>query len=402
MSQQSPVQFQLSASSTFSELAELSPLTVGSSEVLGFLKKLSEKLLRSPEFKPFPEIIALGFWLRDSQVRIWLDMLAKESEGAIIKPVGCVVHYTPNNVDSMFMYSWVCSLLVGNNNIVRLGSADSQAKSLLLEVLTSLFKQAEFSAIAQRNMFIQFDKQSSLNKDLALFADARMLWGGDESVRAIREFSTKPRCRDISFADRYSATIIDVDDNEPALLDKTAQLLWHDTKAHNQLACSSPRVIYWMGSETSLLAFSQRLNAIAQKSDSSEQRKTGQSRCNEHLVVAQLLQMQGIAGRSLINERVCVLSMPSVSAEAMAQHSGDGLFYAVKINSVEALRSQLPDSVQTLTYWGVAKDQLLKLLAEPSIQGVDRCVSLGKALSFTPEWDGYRLFTLLTRHINLD
>ncbi|GGF52285.1 acyl-CoA reductase [Alteromonas lipolytica] len=403
MNQSTGIQYQLSAAKTPQDVSNASLLGVGSDVVIAFLQALSARLLKSPQMKPYPDIIALGFWLRDAQVNQWLNQLRPHNANVLIKPVGCVVHYTPNNVDSMFMYSWICALLAGNNNIVRLGSGQSEAKRLLLTTVEALFAEPAFHAVAERNMLLYFDKTSPLNAELAALADARMLWGGDESVQRIREFAAKPRCRDISFADRYSATVIDPGaESESAQLEKAAALLWQDSKAHHQLACSSPRVIFWLGDDDSLRQFAALLNSQAEQQDSAPERLVGQSRANEHLITAQLLQMQGKADAPLCNKRVCLLPVHTLNDALLAQHNGDGLFYVKSINNLAALQNELPAKVQTLTYWGVEQGALLKLLADPSIQGVDRCVSIGKALTFAPDWDGYRLFTDLTRYVHLD
>ncbi|MBR9791068.1 MAG: hypothetical protein GYB58_04870 [Gammaproteobacteria bacterium] len=404
MTQPTHIEYQLSAAQTPQQVSSMDLPGIGSPVVVRFLQALSERLLKSPEVKPFAELIALGFWLRDSKLSQWLNMLKPDNPKAIIKPVGCVVHYTPNNVDTMFMYSWICALLAGNNNIVRLGSSESAAKSLLLNILKALFAEPEFHPIAARNMLLYFAKSSPLNAELAGLADARMLWGGDESINNIRQFVSKPRCRDISFADRYSVAVMHPGDTaqQPSALEKAAQLLWQDTKAHHQLACSSPRVIFWLGDQTSLTAFAGVLNAQAKHQDTAPEHLNGQSRTNEHLITAQYLQMQGKASAPLCNERVCLLPVTQIDEDMLAQHGGDGLYFVKPLASLDELGAELPARVQTLTYWGIEQDALLKLLMDPSIQGVDRCVSVGKALTFAPDWDGYRLFTALTRYVYLD
>jgi hypothetical protein len=59
------------------------------------------------------------------------------------------------------------------------------------------------------------------------------------------------------------------------------------------------------------------------------------------------------------------------------------------------------DKLQTLSYWKIEKHSLLKLAQNPSIKGMDRIVPVGQALEFTPDWDGYRLLTDLSRHITV-
>ena len=46
-------------------------------------------------------------------------------------------------------------------------------------------------------------------KEFSSICDGRMIWGGDETIKTIRKFETKPKNRDITFADRYSMALID-------------------------------------------------------------------------------------------------------------------------------------------------------------------------------------------------
>jgi hypothetical protein len=45
---------------------------------------------------------------------------------------------------------------------------------------------------------------------------------------------------------------------------------------------------------------------------------------------------------------------------------------------------------------------LLKLIENPSIQGIDRVVPVGQALDFSPTWDGYDLLAQLSRSVIME
>ncbi|SHG05663.1 Acyl-CoA reductase (LuxC) [Marisediminitalea aggregata] len=389
------------ATLSLDDLLTQPPMPVASQSILNFIQALSDTLLKDPACRAFPDVVALGFWLRDGNIKRLVKQINSSAQQALIKPVGTVVHYTPNNVDTMFLYSWVCALLMGNRNVVRLGSADSPAKQMLLTCLERLFSLPEHADIAFRNLFVQGAKSDESNHALAQVADARVLWGGDDSVLSIKQYQAKPRCRDISFADRYSAVVINGDElTDGEQLNTLCELLWQDAKPYAQQACSSPRVLFWLGDKSLQGEFARLLNeqAIGQDTAPSD----GISRVNEHLVMSQWLQCQSLADAPLVMNRVSVIPVHQINAQMMEMHCGDALFLMRTLDTLNDLADCLPARVQTLTYWGVERDALLKLLAEPSIQGVDRCVSVGKALTFSPEWDGYRLLVSLSRYVQLD
>ena len=372
-------------------LLSLSPLSVFTPAILTFIEDLSACLLKDPQCKNVPELVALGFWLRRANI---LYMLARDPSG-VSKALGTVIHFTPANVDTMFVYSWVCSLLMGNNNIVRVASAESQAKSVLLALLDRVMGQAEHTEIAKRNAFVTYAKTSDCGVELSLQADARVIWGGDDSVNAIRALACKPRCRDITFADRYSAALINgktLDSEEE--IAKLASLLWKDTEPYAQQACSSPRVIYWLGDAGLQQKVFEQIDALAQS------KEIATNQLNNHLVTSQLLQSQGGAALPLVMNAICAVSVSSLNQKILAWHSGSGLFLVYQINSVEELAALVDDKLQTLSYWGVDRDSLLKLAQNPSIQGIDRIVPTGQALDFSTEWDGYALLMQLSRRIS--
>jgi hypothetical protein len=369
-----------------------SPLSVFDPNILSFIQSLSTCLLKDPLAKQLPELVALGFWLRSANI---FTIVAKSSDG-VKKALGTVMHFTPANVDTMFVYSWVCSLLMGNNNIVRVASAESQTKDVLLELLDRVMSQVEHTDIAKRNAFVTYAKESDCSATLSMQADARVIWGGDDSVNAIRALPCKPRCRDISFADRYSAALINGGALDPEEgVAKLARLLWKDTEPHAQQACSSPRVVYWLGDAALQQKVFEQIDTLAMS------KEMVANQLNNHLVTSQLLQSEGATAKPLVQNRICALPISSLNEKMLQWHSGSGLFLVYQLDSVEQLAALVDDKLQTLSYWEVEKDSLLKLAQSPSIKGIDRIVKVGQALDFATNWDGYELFSQLSRKIEV-
>ena len=51
---------------------------------------------------------------------------------------------------------------------------------------------------------------------------------------------------------------------------------------------------------------------------------------------------------------------------------------------------------------GFDKDDIARLLENSPASGIYRVVPLGKTLDFSVLWDGYNLFSELTREVNID
>jgi len=370
----------------------LSPLASCNALTLAFVQSLSDCLLKSEQAKSLPELVALGFWLRRANIK----KIISQQTDVINKALGTVIHFTPTNVDTMFVYSWVCSLIMGNNNIVRVASSDSATKNTLLNELNRLYALVEYNDIAQRNIFVTYPKASQNSAELSLLADARVIWGGDASVNIIRALPTQPRCRDICFADRYSAALINGEQlNEQQQVSELATLLWRDTQPHAQQACSSPRVVFWLGNTAFQKSFFEQINQLARQQNAEPQK------LNNHLVVSQMMQSTGLALHPLVQEYICALPVEALREEFLEWHLGNGLFLIKYLTNLEEIADSIDNKLQTLSYWGLTRKKMLKLVSEPSIKGLDRIVPVGQALEFTPDWDGYRLLTDLSRHITV-
>jgi hypothetical protein len=340
-----------------------------------------------------PELTALGFWLRESHLR-QLQRTNSQRADLVARPLGLVMHFTPANVDTMFVYSWACSLLAGNNNLVRLASQAAPVKDLLLGVLNDLFLLPEFESIARRNLFVSYPKGSQTNKDFSLQADARVIWGGDESVEAIRNLPCKPRCRDIPFADRYSAAVINGNEITPNDLDALAERLWRDIKPYQQMACSSPRVIFWHGATDCQDTLWNKMSAVAQEDTLHE------SRSMEHLVSAQWLQAGGNSEAGAVIGPMSVVPLVRFRPAFMDVHPGQQLCYLVPLSDLNGL-DVLDGRCQTLVHWGMAVSDLVQWIESSSSPAIDRIVPLGQALEFSMVWDGMDLLNELSQLVTV-
>mgnify|MGYP001770660389 CR=1 FL=1 len=356
---------------------------------LAFCRDLSNALLRHPKAREHPELVALGFWLRDSHLRQLQQKSGTDSPGLVRRPLGLVLHFAPANVDTLFVYSWVCSLLMGNSNVVRLSSQASVVTGLLLDVLNELFSRPEHTGLAEQNSFVNFPHDDPAASSLSLQAHARVIWGGDDAVQAIRRLPCGPRCRDIPFTDRYSAAVINGDGLDSSNLQSLAERLWRDVHTYSQMACSSPRILFWLGSTLHREALWSAVGDLA-GGEAWEM-----ARLNEHLVVSQWLEAAGASEAPAQLGQFSVLPLSGFFPEALKNHPGQGLCYLCEIDELTDV-TILDDRCQTLGYWGVEREQLLNVLETAPIRGLERIVPIGSALEFSPWWDGMDLFAHLS------
>lgn len=57
--------------------------------------------------------------------------------------------------------------------------------------------------------------------------------------------------------------------------------------------------------------------------------------------------------------------------------------------------------VQTLTYFGVSREELTSFVQQNRVRGIDRIVPVGEAMDIGLIWDGYDLIRTLSRICNV-
>ena len=55
---------------------------------------------------------------------------------------------------------------------------------------------------------VKYSTNDDFTKHLSSICDGRLIWGGNETIKKIREFPVKEISRDLSFADRNSFCVL--------------------------------------------------------------------------------------------------------------------------------------------------------------------------------------------------
>lgn len=382
------------------------PLSVNDPTIRAFLAALSQRLLTAANCRGHSEIIALGFWLRPANL---IPLIAKATSASTPShklPLGLVVHYAPQNVDTLFVYSWVCALLMGNTNIIRLSSSQSQTQRIIMDHIEELLNDPVHLQIAQRNLFVQFSRDAAIGRTISKAADARVIWGGDDSVTAIRNLPCKPRCRDICFADRHSAAIVNGHSLTSDQIPDLAKKLWRDMEPFNQQACSSPRIIYWLGKNDYVGQLVNTIDLLAMENTDDATNPSDNNR------LEQLVHQQYVAGylsnfsthdakitqlNSINTIELPQTTKPIWLNKLLEEHPGCRSLFLIQIEDTSSLTHLLDAKTQTLTHFGFDEPALLEIASNQHLPGVDRIVPVGNALTFDPTWDGFELLTHLSR-----
>ena len=226
----------------------LRPLRPFAPEALDFLSALSAALLKDREAKAYPDVITFAYFCRKAHLARLQEEDAGQLDGRLGR--GVVFHIAPSNVPIHFAYSLAAALLSGNGSIVKASSRDFPQTRIVCRAMEKLLAE-EFPALAPYVCVVTYPREAQdVTERYSAHCDARVILGGDETVRRVREAAVPPRAVEVAFADRYSLVCIRPEAVLALSADELERLVkdfYNDTYLTDQNACTSPRLIYWAG-----------------------------------------------------------------------------------------------------------------------------------------------------------
>ena len=311
------------------------------------------------------------------------------------------LHFAPGNVDTIFLYSAMLSVLAGNVTVVRVSSRASPQIELLTRVLNAVLQDPAFSAVAARIRIVRYAHDAAVTAALSAACDLRVIWGGDASVREIRAFPLSPRARDLPFPDRWSLSVIDAGAlTAPDVdLSAVARAFANDAYWFGQMACSSPRLVLWHGDAAQAQAAARIFWPEVQRQAQSFAPGMQAVQFMDKLVAQCSAAIDGTAQhiRQTGGNLVSVAGMdPLRLPESALLHIGGGLFWEAHLPDLHALTPLLDRRSQTISSFGMGTQTWTDWVQQEAAL-IDRIVPLGQALQFDTVWDGQDLLRDFTR-----
>lgn len=367
-------------------------------EILDFLNDVSRTIMGMKEAKAYPDVITLGFWMRKASV-LNLKKRFERNDGNLHVGRGLAFHIAPSNVPVNYAYSLITGLLTGNANIVRVPSKDFPQVGIINKAICESL--SKFNRVRDYICLIRYERNKEINDCLSALADVRIVWGGDRTIAELRESPLAPRAGEITFADRYSLAVIDSDvylklpDRK-----KTAEDFYNDTYLTDQNACTSPRIIVWLGSrkEEAKREFWPALHEVVrEKYEFQPIMGINKLTSSYLLAVAQ----PGVKIEEQEDNYIVRLKIPKIADGIMEWKDNSGYFLEYDCDDILDLRSLCDDAhCQTIGFMG-ERERIFPLLRS-GIKGIDRIVPIGKTMDFDLIWDGYDLSERLTRTISIN
>jgi hypothetical protein len=388
-------------------LVEASTLPPFDPVVIDFIDAVSKSVLLDDAMSRMPEMAAVAHWMRKGHISELHEEFKAKRGIRIWLARGVTLHFAPSNVDSIFLYSWFLSMLVGNANIVRLSRRRGNEIALLLNKINLVLQQERFHPLLMRSLILAYDHEDEVTEALSRACQLRVIWGGDESVRRLRTIPMNPLGVDVVFGSRFSLALI----NASAILAangkqmrQVAERFCNDAYWFDQMACSSPRLVVWVGEQGNCNHAKQIFWLEVQAEVAKRSIQYAEIVGVNKLVTVYVSAGLGMSDQVEANPTGCVTRVHLTGDAGPAYRDlecGGGLFFESEIPHLDNLPGLLNERDQTLSYFGFERDEIRNFASLLPARAIDRIVPIGSALSFSTVWDGMDLLQTFSREIDL-
>lgn len=367
--------------------------------VTDFLNDLSKVLMANQDARAFSDVVTFAFWIRKSATARLREQFDKKDENIRLGR-GVAFHIAPSNVPVNYAYSLAAGLLTGNANLVRVPSKEFEQVRIINRAINDTLNMETHAEMRDYICLVRYDRSREVNDLLSELSDTRVIWGGDETIAELRKSPLGPRANEITFADRFSIAMID-SDCYLARMDqqKIAEGFYNDTYLTDQNACTSPRMVVWLGTQPAKAKeiFWNNLHMLVREKYAFQPIQGVNKLTGGFLLAAAHEGVKIVSGPDNLIVRVQV---PNLFNNLMEFKDNSGYFFEYDCNDILALKNLCDDlRCQTVAYIGDRK--MFIPLLESGVKGIDRIVPVGQTMDFSFIWDGYNLYERLTRTVRI-
>lgn len=364
---------------------------------LSFLSDLANEIKRDKNAVKYPDLIYLMYWCCKQ-----IKLIKSEEKKFLAMGRGLAFHVCPSNVPTNFIYSFLFGLLSGNSNIVKIPNKNFTEKNIALSILKNLLNKKIYRIFKETNQFIEYSSKDEITKELSSVCDVRIIWGGDKTINEVRRNWIPEKSIDITFTDRYSFSVININklkkENEKKL-HLIAKNFFYDGYIMNQKACNSPHFVFWLGKKDLELQnkFWKKLNEVVENKFKFDEVQAVEKYTN---LLSNIIKHKSFSKIKFFkNNNIFVLSSDKKIDQIENIRGVNGTFFQKNINKLSDLKDYISKKCQTITYYGLKKEEFKDFMLKNNLFGVDRLVPIGSSLEIDLIWDGYDVIKSLSREV---
>jgi hypothetical protein len=282
---------------------------------------------------------------------------------------------------------------------VRLPGKDFEQVSIITDAVNDLLAD-KHATLTPYICFVKYPPDKELHDCFSGICDVRVVWGGDSTINELRQSPLKPRAKELTFADRYSIAVINTDEyNNAEDKMKVAQDFYNDTYFSDQNACTSPRIVFWLGNnkEEAKKVFWANINSLAkEKYELAPVQTVGKLAALFKAAAAKPVTFVKSGDNYVTRINTC-----DVDNALMLFKYNSGFFFEHDLDDLSGILPVCGERMQTLTYYGLPEIEISAFIRAHKPKGIDRAVPMGKSMDFSLVWDGFDLIYELSREISL-
>jgi hypothetical protein len=367
-----------------------------------FIADLSLELSKIKSVKEYPDIKTLSFWCRRQNIKSLKNKFYSTNNDYRIG-VGLVFHITPSNIPTNFAYSLLFGLLSGNSNIIKIPSKKFSQIDIICDCIKKVLKKKKYLIIQNKIKIVRYSNKDQYTKKISAVCDARLIWGGNNSINNIRNFRLKERSIDIAFSDRFSFCAIngkEILKLNTYELNRLIEKFYNDTFLVDQNACSSPHLIIWLNDHLCKARdfFWKTLNHYISK----KYYQPEIASIDKYSKLCEdILNLNDIKSYRSFSNSIYVITLKNLNSKTSTLRGKWGYFYEYGTDNLKDMLKFINKDCQTLSYFGLSKSKLKELIVKNNTFGVDRIVPIGQTLDMNLTWDGYDLNRILSRIVDI-
>ncbi len=381
------------------------PFEIFNKDVINFLSKLSknliDKALKNEDFRDFR---GFGFWVREVNL---INLRNSRNDIKYRVGRGVVLHIAPSNIAANSLYTLAFGLLSGCPSIIRLSNTNISELKSIMKLINTILENNALSQLSNKISLINYEHDDNINSYFSSLVDSRIIWGGDETIQNFKSYQTSSHCLDIVFPNKVSSSILSsewlLSSDSDEIVNK-ADLYARDIGLFSQMACSSPKSLIILKDNKSciqklLLDFFNKCDlSLSKKNWLADNHSLNNFKSSIDILI-KLPNFKCI----FKGTNLSVFSSDKRDFNKINQFpTKDSCIFISVVDSIEEAINLLPKNNQTVVCIGLKKEVKEKLVEEAILNGSNRFVSPGNALSMNLYWDGYDIISLLSKLISFN
>lgn len=301
----------------------------------------------------------------------------------LVKPLGQIGLWLPNNVSLLGPLMLVLLSLSGNTILMKGGSRSKNLTGIFLDYALTNLENGTLKEYLTKNISLDFfDHHDEKNHDMAMSSNVRIFFGSDVSANKIELLPHPIYSSGFYFIDMQSEAWIEADTIDTEVIKTLLKVFL----VYGQAGCTSPkRVAIVNGSKYQAEELRSKMITLW---DEFENTIPAQHIASENIMSSQLFSSQGWDVESVpLNKGVIPVGNSKVMPISLNT-------LPITWGPIDDIIDQLPSNIQTVGYSLLPQNHknYLPLIAST---GIKRFVPIGRMHHFGPVWDGFMFWNNL-------